>query len=1057
MLDWAALAVGATLASSFLQEGGKYFFDTVSGGVVEAHGDKYFCQIVGNIVGRLKTENAPENHELVKAFRRACVKGMQHICARRKMIIGGDTSASLVSKSRNKLLGNAPTSIFAEDEKQWLDKAEAYLQRRIDELDQNTVWLPELPSETYYRLVIPQNVPGAVRADEFGKVLTTDALAELTAEVEAPPAEFVTEMETGWFVLVRNLFQEAIAENQLLANKFQNQTLVEIKSDTGEIKITLGEMLGLLREIAGRKEQPGAPVFVFNEPNLEVDVYDRADETKAVLDAMCRGEDKFYLVVAPSGFGKTFLLTKVLQPVVADKVITPEFAETVQRILVINCRNRKTLLQIVSAFRELSDALPEYAPESNETPAAWFKEKFFAALRPLGRIWLVLENFESWLDGARDYAVANAEVRQFLDALFEGSHNLRVLALSQSVPSGLSKFTRLREVGAALYDGLPEKDALDYLREKGAEVGLNKVDEKLLKEFLAKTHRIPQALSSIIGYLKSIEGYDFADVMRDLWGGFEDYEESREAGERRTKALIARQIEAQSPTVKMLLATLAYFGRAVPREALEALFINKAQAAPSIARLETHFFVTSKVGRRGTRRYELHAYFREQALKPEVLQLFENLPDEELENYAAKLIYLQGNEANNKNYFSRAIDLCECGIQIYSYLFEKRSRNDLEKHNEWADHLAKAYMKKGINLVNLGKRKEAVDEFEKAIAIYQRLVEKENRNEWADDLAMAYTNHGVTFISLGYLPEAVKEFDEAATIYRNLIEQESRYELTKDLAKVHLNKGIALRRLGKSEKAVDEYGKAITIYRRLVEEENHDELADDLAKAYTNHGASLLYLLKPSDAIVEFDKAISIYRRLIEEENRDELANDLAMAFMNNGVALVNVGKPNKAVDNYNKAISIYRRLIEEEGRDELASNLAMAYMNKGNTLVDLGKLSEAIDEYDNSERAGESCLQRREFHVLPEFVKNITNRIEQLIKLENWERTSDSAIKALDWAVLAFENNEFSNYFKQQIGELIHRIHYFLRQLSRDDLEKIYAAAGVKGEALRLFVETNQ
>ncbi len=74
-------------------------------------------------------------------------------------------------------------------------------------------------------------------------------------------------------------------------------------------------------------------------------------------------------------------------------------------------------------------------------------------------------------------------------------------------------------------------------------------------------------------------------------------------------------MQRQSDEVKHLLCALAFFERDVPKQALELLFDKKAEAAPAIARLTAHKLATTKTGLRGTTRYDLHAYFREQTAK----------------------------------------------------------------------------------------------------------------------------------------------------------------------------------------------------------------------------------------------------------------------------------------------------------------------------------------------------------------------------------------------------------------------------------------------------------
>ena len=331
-----------------------------------------------------------------------------------------------------------------------------------------------------------------------------------------------------------------------------------------------------------------------------------------------------------------------------------------------------------------------------------------------------------------------------------------------------------------------------------------------------------------------------------------------------------------------------------------------------------------------------------------------------------------------------------------------------------------------------------------------------NRSELESFWAGVLNTKGIALDDLGKLNEAILEYDKAIEIRQRLIEEENRNDLANDLAIVFMNKGNTLSDLGKLNEAILEHDKAIEIYQRLIEDEKQDDLANYLARAFMIKGVALKNLGKLNEAIDEYDKAIEIYQRLIEDEKQDDLVNDLAGAFMNKGNALESLGKLNEAILEHDKAIEIYQRLIEDEKQDDLVNDLAKAFMNKGNALNRLGKLNEAIDEYDKSERVRKGCLQLED-HVLPEFVRNIRNRVQVIIKLENWERTAEDAIKAFEIYEQVELDNDFSDYFKQQISEQLDKILYFLREVSPGDREKIYAAAGDKGEFLRQFVESNQ
>ncbi len=333
-----------------------------------------------------------------------------------------------------------------------------------------------------------------------------------------------------------------------------------------------------------------------------------------------------------------------------------------------------------------------------------------------------------------------------------------------------------------------------------------------LSGFSKKSDYIPQALNSLTGYLKSISGYTFAEFMNKengFWAQFDESEQDEtdlEKGIRRTKALIKQQILKQSDDVKKLMEVLSFFTRPVPREALEIFFETKAQAANPISRLTSHNLAIVSTGNRGTKYYELHAYFREQSLK--CLNKFADLPAENL-GQIADILLDKGYESYTYNFFNRCFALYELSEQILHHLvFVKGDEN-------FKNDLAMAYMNKGVALDSLGRSNEAVDEYDKAIAIREDLVFEQKREELANDLAVAYLNKGVTLWKLGRLNEAVDEYYKAIAILEDLVFEQKREELGNNLAMAFMNKGLALDNLGRLNEAVDEFDKAIVLFRRF--------------------------------------------------------------------------------------------------------------------------------------------------------------------------------------------------------------------------------------------------
>jgi len=113
----------------------------------------------------------------------------------------------------------------------------------------------------------------------------------------------------------------------------------------------------------------------------------------------------------------------------------------------------------------------------------------------------------------------------------------------------------------------------------------------------------------------------------------------------------------------------------------------------------------------------------------------------------------------------------------------------------WND-LAMAYMNKAVALGDLGDHRAAVEFYEKAIQIYERLVAKEGRAELANDLAMAFMNKANALDALGEPRAAMDFYDHTILIYEQLVVKEGRSELVHGLAAAYMNKAIALRALG---------------------------------------------------------------------------------------------------------------------------------------------------------------------------------------------------------------------------------------------------------------------
>jgi tetratricopeptide (TPR) repeat protein len=202
---------------------------------------------------------------------------------------------------------------------------------------------------------------------------------------------------------------------------------------------------------------------------------------------------------------------------------------------------------------------------------------------------------------------------------------------------------------------------------------------------------------------------------------------------------------------------------------------------------------------------------------------------------------------------------------------------------------AGAYNNKGASLVRLGRNEEAIDCYDRAIALESGYAE-------------AYTNKGISLCKLGRYEEALDCFDHAIA-------------LKPDDADAHVNKGASLVNLGRPEEAIDCFDLAIT-------------LKPNQAIVHYNKGASLSTLGRHEEALDCFDRVIALKR-------------DYPEVHFNKGISLMNLGRLEEAIDYFDQAIA-------------LKPDDARAHYSKGCAWGALGRLQEAMIAFQKAHELGE-------------------------------------------------------------------------------------------------------
>jgi protein O-mannosyl-transferase len=281
-----------------------------------------------------------------------------------------------------------------------------------------------------------------------------------------------------------------------------------------------------------------------------------------------------------------------------------------------------------------------------------------------------------------------------------------------------------------------------------------------------------------------------------------------------------------------------------------------------------------------------------------------------------------------------------------------------------------AYNNLGNELYKAGNRQEAIEHYERALALKPKYFDACNNLGMLlvligrPDGAITYSKQAVALrpdhIEANYtLGNAFKDAGQ----YQQAIEQyENVLALKPDYNEARNNLGLMLVKAGRSEDAIDQYLKAI-------------RLNPDYFEAQYNLGLALFQTNRPEEAIEHFKQALRMKPNLAEvheimgaaliqmgriQEGIDQcrealrLKPDLVEVRNNLGVALLRIGRPAEAVENYQQILA-------------LKPDFSEGYFNLALALAEIHKSAEATD-------SAEKALKLAQYKNQTELARRIEN-----------------------------------------------------------------------------------
>ena len=328
---------------------------------------------------------------------------------------------------------------------------------------------------------------------------------------------------------------------------------------------------------------------------------------------------------------------------------------------------------------------------------------------------------------------------------------------------------------------------------------------------------------------------------------------------------------------------------------------------------------------------------------------------------------------------------------------------DFPSQPEFRQWVAKIQNDRGLLLRDMGRLKEAEQDYSQALSIQKQLAtDFHSVAEFRQQLASFYINRGVLLSNTGRLKEAEQDYSQALSIQKQLATDfPSRPELRRAMASFYINRGVLLSNTGRLKEAEKDYGQALSIQKQLTNDfPSLPEFRQDLAKSHLDRGNLLHTVSRMAEAEKDCDEAVGIYKQLAAEfpsvpEYRQELANCLS----NRGTLLRATGRLLKAEKDCDQAVSLCKQLAADfPSHPEFRHGLAASHINRGLLLSTMGRQPEAEKDYDQAVSFYKQLMA--EFPSLPEFrqdlAKSYNNRgllLRDTGRLPEAEKDYDQAL----------------------------------------------------------------
>lgn len=271
--------------------------------------------------------------------------------------------------------------------------------------------------------------------------------------------------------------------------------------------------------------------------------------------------------------------------------------------------------------------------------------------------------------------------------------------------------------------------------------------------------------------------------------------------------------------------------------------------------------------------------------------------------------------------------------------------------------IAKAYQKigdiqGGSDTGNLGKTNDALQSYQKAIAMQEKIVSINSANvEDTAVLGNLNLDIGLQQRSVGDLNGAEKSLQNALNIFSTL---PTDFKTQSNLAKTFWNIASLQTAQNNLDGSLKNYGKAVELYEKLaVEDATNKRHLRNVALTNKNIGSVLQLLGQKEKALQHFEKSLAIDAENAKNNPNDVSARlDLSFTYGTIASALRDAKDFQRAIENHQNAIEIREEVFNNDPKNVFAENaVARGFQEFGRTYLANQKYLEAETNFSKAQK----------------------------------------------------------------------------------------------------------